>query len=56
MRIEVRYTDPSDVLFINPFGERLCAARDIFLSRHVGETFSRYVRPNCSAWRIIIGG
>jgi predicted nucleotidyltransferase len=40
--IEVLYTDPADILFINPFGERLCAARDIFLSRHVGETFSRY--------------
>jgi len=40
--IEVLYTDPSDVIFINHFGERLLAARDRFLSRRVGETFSRY--------------
>ncbi len=40
--IEVLYTDPEDILFTNQFGERLLAAREIFLSRHVGETFSRY--------------
>jgi uncharacterized protein len=40
--IEVLYTDPADVLFMNSFGERLLAARDLFLSRRVGETFSRY--------------
>ncbi|CAG0927045.1 hypothetical protein TFLX_00316 [Thermoflexales bacterium] len=40
--IEVLYTDPADVLFADRFGERLLATREIFLSRHVGETFSRY--------------
>ena len=40
--IETLYTDPQHVLFINPYGERLVAARDIFLSRRVGERFSRY--------------
>lgn len=40
--IEVLYTDPADFLFINRYGEDLLAAREIFLSRHVGETFSRY--------------
>jgi uncharacterized protein len=40
--IEVLYTDPADILLINHFGERLLAARDLFLSRRVGETFSRY--------------
>ncbi len=40
--IEVLYTDPADVIFVNRFGERLLAVREIFLSRHVGETFSRY--------------
>ncbi len=40
--IELLYTDPADILFVNRFGERVLAARDVFLSRHVGETFSRY--------------
>lgn len=40
--IEVLYTDPADILFVNRYGERLLAARDGFLSRRVGETFSRY--------------
>jgi len=40
--IETLYTDPQQVLFINPYGERLVAARGIFLSRRVGERFSRY--------------
>jgi uncharacterized protein len=40
--IEVLYTDPADILLVNRFGKRLLAAREIFLSRHVGETFSRY--------------
>ncbi len=40
--IETLYTDPQHVLFINRYGERLVAVRDIFLSRLVGERFSRY--------------
>ena len=40
--IETLYTDPQLVLFINSYGERLVAARDMFLSRRVGERFSRY--------------
>ena len=40
--IETLYTDPQHVLFINLYGERLVAVRDSFLSRLVGERFSRY--------------
>ncbi len=40
--IEMLYTDIKFILFLNPYGERLLQARDIFLSRRVGESFSRY--------------
>ena len=40
--IETLYTDERDVLFKNRYGERLVAARDIFLSRKVGERFMGY--------------
>ncbi len=40
--IETLYTDPQHILFINSFGEKLLAARHIFLSRLVGERFGRY--------------
>ena len=40
--IETLYTDPQHVLCINRHGERLVAARSLFLSRRVGERFSGY--------------
>jgi predicted nucleotidyltransferase len=40
--IETLYTDPRHVLFINAYGERLIAVRDIFLSKRVAERFTGY--------------
>ena len=40
--IETLYTDARHVLFINDYGERLVAARAIFLSKRVGERFTGY--------------
>jgi uncharacterized protein len=40
--IETLFTDRSDVLFIDAFGERLVAARERMLSRRVGERFMGY--------------
>lgn len=40
--IETLYTDPQHVLFMNPSGERLVAARGIFLSKRVAERFTGY--------------
>jgi predicted nucleotidyltransferase len=40
--IETLYTDPQHILCINRHGERLVAARSLFLSRRVGERFSGY--------------
>ena len=40
--IETLYTDPRHVLFINAYGERLIAARAIFLSKRVAERFTGY--------------
>ncbi len=40
--IEILYVEPPHVLFINFLGEKLRAARDIFLSKRAAETFSRY--------------
>lgn len=40
--IETLYTDSRHVLFINDSGERLVAARTIFLSKRVGERFAGY--------------
>lgn len=40
--IETLYTDPQHVLFINAYGERLIAARAIFLSKRVAERFTGY--------------
>jgi len=40
--IEILYVEPQHVLFINSLGEKLRAAREIFLSKRAAETFSRY--------------
>jgi len=40
--IETLFVDPRHILFISRYGERLITARHIFLSRRVGERFSRY--------------
>jgi predicted nucleotidyltransferase len=40
--IEILHVEPQHVLFINSFGERLRAAREIFLTRRAAETFSSY--------------
>lgn len=40
--IETLYTEEEDVLFRNRFGDRLWAARDLFLSRKLGERFMGY--------------
>jgi predicted nucleotidyltransferase len=40
--IETLYTDPQHVLYLDGYGERLVAARGLFLSRRVGERFSGY--------------
>lgn len=40
--IEMLYTDPRYVLFINAYGERLVSARSIFLSKRVSERFTGY--------------
>ena len=40
--IETLYTDSQHVLYINRYGERLVAARRLFLSRRVAERFSGY--------------
>jgi hypothetical protein len=40
--IEILHVEPQHVLFINSFGERLRAAREIFLTRRAAETFSKY--------------
>ena len=40
--IETLYTDPRHVLFINAYGERLIAVRDIFLSKRVAERLTGY--------------
>jgi predicted nucleotidyltransferase len=40
--IEMLHTHPDDVLSITDLGHRLIAARDLFLTRNVGERFFRY--------------
>ncbi len=40
--IEVLFTDPADHLGVTPVGERLLAARDLFLSRKARHTFSGF--------------
>jgi hypothetical protein len=40
--LEILYTDPSDHLGCTPLGERLLAARGLFLSRKARHTFSGY--------------
>jgi predicted nucleotidyltransferase len=40
--IEMLFTAPEHVLFINALGERLRASRELFLTKQAGETFSRY--------------
>jgi len=40
--IEILYVEPQHILFINSAGERLCAAREIFLTRRAAETFGSY--------------
>jgi predicted nucleotidyltransferase len=40
--IETLYTGRQHILFVNSFGERLLAARELFLTRQVGVRFSRY--------------
>jgi hypothetical protein len=40
--IETLYTDARHVLFINDYGERLVAARALFLSQRVGQRFTGY--------------
>ncbi len=40
--IEILWTEPPDILSVNRFGDRLRQARPIFLTRRVGERFSRY--------------
>jgi predicted nucleotidyltransferase len=40
--IETLFTDPSDHLGVTPLGEKLLAARDLFLSRRARYTFSGY--------------
>lgn len=40
--IEMLFTDARHVLFINAYGERLIAARSIFLSKRVSERFTSY--------------
>jgi uncharacterized protein len=40
--IEALYTDARHVLFVNRYGERLLAARALFLSKIVGERFTGY--------------
>jgi hypothetical protein len=40
--IEILHVAPQHVRFINSLGEKLRTAREIFLSKHAAETFSRY--------------
>lgn len=40
--IETLYTEGEDILFVNTWGKRLQASRDLFLSRKVGERFMGY--------------
>lgn len=40
--IEVLHTDPSSHVFVDQFGERLLAARDLFISKKAKHTFSGY--------------
>jgi predicted nucleotidyltransferase len=40
--IEILHVEPQHILFINAFGERLRAAREIFLTRRAAETFGSY--------------
>jgi predicted nucleotidyltransferase len=40
--IEILYVEPEHILFINSAGERLRAAREIFLTRRAAETFGSY--------------
>ncbi len=40
--MEMLYTAPEDVLFINEYGEALIAERGVFLTRQAGQTFSQY--------------
>lgn len=40
--VEVLFTDPEDHLGVTPLGERLLAARDLFLSRKAKHTFTGY--------------
>ena len=40
--LEMLFTDPADHLGVTPLGERLLAARDLFVSRKARHTFSGY--------------
>ena len=40
--IEALYVEPGHILYCNAYGERLRAARQLFLTRQAGQTFSGY--------------
>jgi hypothetical protein len=40
--VEILHVDPQHLLFVNSLGEKLRAAREIFLSKRAAKTFSRY--------------
>jgi predicted nucleotidyltransferase len=42
--VEVMFVDDADRLLVTPLGERLLAARELFITKKAGETFGGYAR------------